>query len=434
MTCGRKLCLPHQLYYPVLDIRDRVRSHGQRGFSTFLETCVKPRSAIIYVHIPFCRTICEFCTFDRSNSELAARIPPYLSRLHDEINQFASTSYAEHATITGVHIGGGTPSVLNVDDFRALVDLLRVAFRLTPKVPIDLEVAIPTLTEEKIATYRALGIRKVSFGVQTFDSKLRGAMKLNSSRETIRSWADRLRETGFIVFLDLIYNLPGQDAAVLRDDVRLAVELQPDGIEHSQYYPFGSPYWAHAAQNPVFMSSEVMAPALSAAWRDLEASGYTQKSSYMFCRRDDNMLDFAYHGDPATAKPPLDCIGLGASAYGFVGPFHYRNLWQDWYTQHDAREGLPLVHLACSDPDALQDRRVVLFPRVLALSKSTVDASTLDRFRDPLDLLREEELIAEDAESIRLTPQGRIFFDNVMWSLYPGGVRERLADRVWRTD
>lgn len=436
-----KVCLPHQLYYPPLDLPDRVglgRTVSDR-FARYVSSSQEAREAILYVHVPFCATICEFCTFDRGTLSKGLSVEAYLKRLFAELELYASSGYAASCRITGVHVGGGTPSMLTARQIETLVVSIRRAFNrvdgrgLVADAPIDFEVTPLTLTDEKIEVLQGLGIRKISFGVQTFDANLRRAMNL-CPLEAIHACNDRLRAAGFAVYADLMYGLPGQNSHILLDDLRrMVVELAPDGIEHSQFYPFGSPLAVRGGKlADEYQTSDEMVGAVREGWRFLERSGYEQKSSYMFCKRLDNMLDFAYHGDPGQQRPPQDCIGIGPSAYGFMGPFHYRNVTRTDYVTRGV-QGFPLIHVAESTAAELEDRRVILFPRVLALHKATVSSATLARFRPALDALCVQGLVEEDAESLRLTEEGRLRFDNVMLALIPRNVAERIRGRVWAT-
>lgn len=433
---SRGVCLPHQLFYPPLDARDRAGPVARASYGAYLEGPGEPcaaRDVILYVHVPFCSFICEFCTFDKTNVDLKARSGIYLEHLRAEIDRYASTTYGSRSRVVGLHIGGGTPSILSPPEIRRLVGDVKSAFRFAHDAPVDIEVALPTVNEEKLAAYAELGVRKISFGVQTFDPALRAAMNLPGETKRIERSIRQMRDLGFAVYFDLMYGLPDQDVQAMCVDVQQAIDLEPDGIEHSQYYPYGSRWWTEGGRGDArFPSGETLTRALVDLWQELPRHGYEQKSAYMFCRRFDNMLDFTYHGNPASSEAPVDCIGLGSSAYGFVGPFHYRNLWQEDYVRHSRPDEFPLVHLARSGNEEIEDRKVILFPRVLALAKATVASSTLERFRAKVDVLKEHQLVLENADTLWLTLEGRARFNDVMFELMPESQRGRIDSKIWR--
>src|SRR5689334_3270167 len=130
----------------------------------------------LYVHIPFCSAICNYCNFNRGlfDAGLKSR---YVAALLTEIGNKADGSPADT-----VYFGGGTPSLLEPSEIERLIDACRVSFALAPGTEITLEANPETVTRERLRAFRDAGINRLSFGVQSFrDEELQRLTRLHSS-------------------------------------------------------------------------------------------------------------------------------------------------------------------------------------------------------------------------------------------------------------
>ena len=183
----------------------------------------------IYVHIPFCAAICNYCNFNRGLLDDALK-RRYLAALQREIE-----SEAEPATPADtVFFGGGTPSLLDPVEVASLVDACRNAFALAADAEITLEANPETVTRAALAGYRDAGVNRLSFGVQSFrDDELRRLGRLHSA-DTARRAVALAREAGFDnISLDLMLWLPGQDVASWLESVDALIGVGP---EHASLY------------------------------------------------------------------------------------------------------------------------------------------------------------------------------------------------------
>jgi oxygen-independent coproporphyrinogen-3 oxidase len=179
----------------------------------------------LYVHIPFCEAICGYCHFNRGlfDAGLKAR---YVDALEREIRRAADAREADT-----IFFGGGTPSLLEPREVGRLIDACGASFTLAPDAEITLETNPETATGESLAGFRAAGVNRISFGVQSFDDEqLRRLGRIHSAaraRDAVRA----ARAAGFEnVSLDLMFWLPGQSRDSWRRTVAEAIALAPDHL------------------------------------------------------------------------------------------------------------------------------------------------------------------------------------------------------------
>ena len=182
----------------------------------------------LYVHIPFCASICNYCNFNRGlfDRDLKDR---YLSALLAEI-----AAAGDGAAADTIFVGGGTPSMLEPDEIGSIVDALRRQFALTADAEVTLEANPETATPSRLAGFRAAGINRVSFGVQSFrDPDL---VRLGRAHSAVRAEEafTMARQSGFSnVSLDLMMWLPQQSVADWLESVDSLIRIGPD---HASLY------------------------------------------------------------------------------------------------------------------------------------------------------------------------------------------------------
>jgi oxygen-independent coproporphyrinogen-3 oxidase len=206
----------------------------------------------LYVHIPFCASICSYCNFNRGLFDQALK-DRYVRALCDEIRHVAGQVNAGRHPVTGrptsdlrtsdlgprttsssrmaadtIYFGGGTPSLLSAEEIGTLIDACRSAFHLAPDTEITLEANPETVTFETMAAFRSAGVNRVSIGVQSFrDQELRRLGRIHDAARA-RAALDAIRSAGIDnVSLDLMLWLPQQTVEDCLFSVRALAGLQP---------------------------------------------------------------------------------------------------------------------------------------------------------------------------------------------------------------
>ena len=182
----------------------------------------------LYVHIPFCSAICNYCNFNRGLFDAALK-ERYVAALLAEIAEAGDGSQADT-----IYFGGGTPSLLEPSEVRAIIETCRLAWDVASDAEITLEANPETATPERLAGFRAAGVNRLSIGVQSFsDAELRRLSRLHSAEKATAAFR-AARVTGFDnVSLDLMMWLPQQSVPQWLESVDALIELGP---EHASMY------------------------------------------------------------------------------------------------------------------------------------------------------------------------------------------------------
>jgi oxygen-independent coproporphyrinogen-3 oxidase len=183
----------------------------------------------IYVHIPFCVSICEYCMWYKIHYN-RSKLTDYLDSLYKEINMVAKSNYAKSTKFDSIYIGGGTPSTLSVDDIKTLFNNLNESFSLTDDCEITFEANTSSLTKEKIQTLKLCGVTRISLGIQTFDEKRLSKMECAHKVKQVKEVVDIILKEGFTLNLDLIYGYMEQNEIEWRRDLEELCKIRPQQV------------------------------------------------------------------------------------------------------------------------------------------------------------------------------------------------------------
>ena len=191
----------------------------------------------LYLHIPFCQSICSYCNFNRGLLEPALK-QRYVDALEREIRQsplmFSDQGPPREADT--IFFGGGTPSLLDPDEIARLIKACRDTYVVDPHAEITLETNPETASAERLAAFKTAGVTRLSFGVQSFnDAELARLGRIHSA-ERAKAAVRTANASGFdSVSFDLMFWLPGQSLSSLIKTIEDAIALQPDHL--SLYLP-----------------------------------------------------------------------------------------------------------------------------------------------------------------------------------------------------
>jgi len=182
----------------------------------------------LYLHIPFCQRKCPYCDFNTYAGQ-EQRYDSFVQALATDI--IRAGEQRQHPTLTTVFLGGGTPTVLTPTQLAHIFAAVQAGFRIAPDAEISSEANPGAVDQSRFRALRALGVNRLSMGVQSFDDKeLRFLGRIHSADEAINAF--RLaREAGFDnINLDFIFGLPQQDPAIWRSTLKQAIALQPEHL------------------------------------------------------------------------------------------------------------------------------------------------------------------------------------------------------------
>lgn len=185
----------------------------------------------LYVHIPFCRSLCSFCPYCKVRYEKGLA-EMYVQALHQEI-ALVGEGLPAKKTVTSLYSGGGTPALL-VDDLKGIIDQLQEYFIISEGIGIELHPE--DITVDTLQKLRTAGITMISIGVQSFDQSSLANLGRKGSKEELAAKVELASQAGFTVIdVDLIFAIPGQTAEILISDVDIAFA---HGATQVSTYPF----------------------------------------------------------------------------------------------------------------------------------------------------------------------------------------------------
>lgn len=354
----------------------------------------------LYVHIPFCDTLCWFCGCHTTVVNRYSAVAAYLKNLFTEIANIGPL--LEGHTVKHLHWGGGSPTMLSPDDVRALKGALEGSFRFAPDAEFAVEIDPRGLTDEMIATLAACGLTRASIGVQDFDEKVQKAINRIQPFDETKRVVDGLREAGVTSLnIDLIYGLPYQTRENVARTIELSLSLKPQ-----RFAVFGYAHVPHFKKHMELIKQETLPDAVERfeqfelAHSLLSAAGYVAVGLDHFALAGDSLAVAQQNGTLArnfqgyTSDDAPALIGLGASSISSLPQGYVQNRPEvpEWRKAVEAGE-LPVARgIALSDDDKLRRDIINKLMCFLAVDLSVFGKRAAD-FPEEMDALR--PLIAE---------------------------------------
>ncbi|HSC63947.1 MAG TPA: oxygen-independent coproporphyrinogen III oxidase, partial [Caldimonas sp.] len=184
----------------------------------------------LYVHIPFCESVCYYCACNKVVTRHHERAGEYLDALETEIGLVAA-ALGSGKPVSQLHFGGGSPTFLSDPELERVMAALRRTFQFGVHAELSIEVDPRTVTPARLGHLRAVGFNRISFGVQDFDRAVQKAVHREQSFESVRELMESARALGFqSINADLIYGLPRQTAESFARTVSQIAALRPDRI------------------------------------------------------------------------------------------------------------------------------------------------------------------------------------------------------------
>ncbi len=365
----------------------------------------------LYLHIPFCSAICNYCNFNRGLFDAALK-EQYVAALLLEI-----AGKGEGAAADTIFFGGGTPSLLEPSEVAAIIAACRGAFALSDSAEVTLEANPETVTPERLAGFRAAGVTRLSYGVQSFrDEELQRLSRLHSASRAADAFA-MARAAGFDnISLDLMMWLPQQSIAQWLESVDALIELGPD---HASLYILEL-YPNAPLRDAMARSKWSLAPDDDAAEMYLEAMSRLDRAGY----RQYEISNVARPGRESRHNVKYwtdgEWLGFGCGAHSTRRGVRWKNVSSTTeYIAAVANGGrLDTDRRVLTGREALEE---ALFTRLrladgidLDEVKTRYGADVLALYGQELERFRDAGLLIYDGRRLRLTRAGMLLANEVM--------------------
>lgn len=286
----------------------------------------------LYLHIPFCDTLCWFCGCHTSVVNNYAPVRDYCGLLRAEI-ALVGAALGPRRPVSHIHWGGGSPTMLSVDDIARLGNAIRAHFDVLPEAEFGIEIDPRGLTEATVRALQSAGVTRASIGLQDCDPQVQKAINRIQSDEETRHAVQMLRKIGVhSLNLDLVYGLPKQTLKGWERTLEFAVSLEPERLS-----VFGYAHVPQFKKHQALIPADAL-PSLTERFSQAELArnflcsrGYAAIGLDHFARPQDSLAQAAargalhrnFQGYTTDAAPAL--LGLGASAIGSLPQGYVQN-------------------------------------------------------------------------------------------------------------
>ena len=382
-------------------------------------------SLSIYVHIPFCESLCFFCACNKIVTKHHERSAEYLEYLGREIDLHVA-HLGKGQVISQLHLGGGSPTFFSDDELSELMAMLKRSFVLAPDGEYSIEVDPRTVNDTRLAHLAALGFNRLSFGVQDFDEEVQKAVHRIQPAEQVFSLVETARRLKFdSVNIDLIYGLPKQTPESFARTLEQVVALRPDRIALYAYAHLPerfkpqrriSEYELPAAQAKISMLSEALTAFLKAGYVYVGMDHFALPDDDLAIAKRQGRLHRNFQG--YSTQPDCDLISLGVSAIGRVGATYSQNAKTlDEYYEYLNLGRFPVVcGLALSHDDLLRRAVIMAIMCQGEIQYESIEIAYMINFKeyfsniwDALIILEKSGLLEMDDSGIQVTNRGWFF-------------------------
>jgi len=366
----------------------------------------------LYIHIPFCSTICSYCDFfilKNENDEL----DNYINYLLKEIDIFVEQNGNE-LKIDSIFIGGGTPSLLSPEQLATVISKLKQSFTFTDDIEISMESNPASLDLPKLNEYKSIGVNRISMGVQSFVKRELGILKRNHSPKIAEKALSAAVQSGIeTINLDLIFSVPGQSLSTWTYSLEKALDM---GTNHLSTYNLtfeeNTPLWNKMQSGKVVKyNDEVDEFMYFTAIEILSEKGFDHYEISNFSKnqnRCEHNLNTWRSGE---------YLAFGASSHGYFNKSRFRNVsnLQMYYKYIDGKK-LPIIDKYSITPKDELEELIILGLRAEGLDLSSIikfDSSFHSKSQSFINQLLKDKYLKENKDKLQLTSKGFALCDSI---------------------
>lgn len=379
----------------------------------------------IYVHLPFCQSLCYFCACNKIITQDSSRSSAYVDTVLQEL-RLLEPFLGQTRTAGQLHLGGGTPTFLSHSELRKLITGIQQHFQFSEQAELSIEIDPRTLEPGSVEFLAQLGFNRTSFGVQDFHSEVQAAINRIQPYEMVEQAMLASRAAGFeSINTDLIYGLPKQSVQSFGYTIEALISLRPDRIALYNYAHLPQKFKAQrliqeqdlpSAEERLQIFLMAVQKLLDAGYEYIGLDHFALPTDELNIARLDNSLHRNFQG--YTTKAKSDLVGLGVSAIGKIGQTHVQNQRSlKHYCQQIERGELATFRgYVMQAEDILREelimRLMCSMPVEYADFMHRYEVDVQHNFVAELHALKpyvEAGLLEMDSTHLQVTPKGRLF-------------------------
>ncbi len=389
-----------------------------------------PKPLSLYLHIPFCRSLCYYCGCHKIITHNKNKVNAYLESLHYEI-ELQAKHFDKDRKVKQIHFGGGTPTYLTHKELQHILETIAQNFNLgLSNTEMGIEIDPRTITSDTIKYFSDIGFNRVSFGIQDFDTEVQSAInRIQDQQHTLALIQAAKKEQVHSISIDLIYGLPKQTLTSFTKTLSITLDARPDRIALYNYAHMPQRISSQKLIDETWLPSpDEKLKLLTLAIDTLMDAGYQYIGMDHFALPDDplnqhlkdstlqrNFQGYSTHGD-------CDIVGFGISAISKIGNAYSQN----HKNVSDYLKKIQSNELAVQRGYVLnQDDRIRAHAIQQIMCQYSIDFSQFRQFQhidfteyfkkelERLKQLEADGLLKLTTYSMEITPLGRLFLRNI---------------------
>ncbi len=418
---------PRYTSYPTVPYWDeqkpRTSEWLDRVKHTFFHT-QSSRGISLYIHLPFCESLCTYCGCNTRITKNHAVEAPYIQAILKEWSLYLDALEVS-PRIAEIHLGGGTPTFFSPQNLYNLIEAILSSATLMPEAELSFEGHPANTTEEHLALLAELGFNRVSFGIQDFDARVQKAIHRFQTEEEVDRVVKRARKHGYSsINFDLVYGLPFQTLQSMQQTLDAVARLRPDRIA---FYSYAHVPWMKPGQRS-FTEMDLPEPQLKRALYEMglmqfEQAGYREigmdhfalPGDALFAAANKGLLNRNFMGYTTSRSRLL--IGLGVSAISDAWSAYIQNeKTVEAYTERVNKGELPFFkgHLLTQEDMIIRGHITRLMCRFETSWENEVrQCDAWFEGLNRLDGFIEDGLIALEPFHLKVLPKGQPFVRNI---------------------
>lgn len=369
----------------------------------------------VYIHIPFCHQICNYCDFNKVFFKNQP-VDEYIEAVGMEMKMAVNKKPEAFAGIETVFLGGGTPTALTAKQITRLTELIRTYLPMENVVEFSSEANPDELSAEKLTALREGGVNRLSMGVQSFDQDLLKKIGRTHSNDHVYETIALAKKAGFTnISIDLMYGLPHQTMEQWRETLRLALALKLP--HYSAYSLIVEPktifYIQYAKGRLALPTEDLEADMYDVLMKEMEAHGLAQYEISNFAKPGFASIHNKIYWDND------EYAGFGAGAHGYVDGVRYSNHGPIKKYMEAVESGqLPIIHEHVVSPSERLEEQMFLGLRKndgieAAIFEQKFNETIWTKYRTVIEELTQKGFLESDEKGIRLTRNGRFVGNEV---------------------
>ena len=393
---------------------------------------IRTPKTVLYIHVPFCKGFCIFCNYYKELQKDSCRLEQYVEALIKEIRTYGEMLPDKLKTITAIHFGGGTPSVMNGKTIQKILDTIKQYFQLEDDCTISMEGSVKNFSQENyMSELSETDINRVSFGIQSFDRPLRTKYGLCDLDKVYKTFENLKKTTIKDINADLMYNFPEQTPEMIIKDIESVLDLDVRTFDLYSLNVFPNTYMQnylikndtlkiHNSNNETNIFQDV--------YKYIKDSGYAYPiMSNTFSKEKIEPYKFLKYHLGGNELNGGSIIGFGASSRGYIDGIAYKNHVQidDYIKAIEENDGIA-VNVGRVVDDVENNRRtLVMFPNFTKIKKNAfIHDEEID---ETIDRLISDGIIKEDKDSLFIETEDCYWAGNISAEFYTKNQKARMT-------